>query len=336
MTQRIGRVLVVVLSIGAMVTATAGEVVTVETFVRAESDRYFQGYVDKGGFGDFIHRRNTPAIDDQSVIRMNRDTLYSVGVFDLEQPLVVHKPETDGRFQSMQIISQDHHSKLVVYDAGDYTVTREMVGTRYAVVLFRTLVDADSPADIETVNAIQDRISASQESKGQFVIPDWDTASLDRLRDAINVLGSSVSENDGVFGDVGKVDPILHLIGTAYGWGGNPRRDAMYLNVTPDSDSNHQSYEMKIGDVPVDGFWSISLYNRDGYFEVNEFSAYSLNNLTATRDEEGCVTIRFGGDPSAANYFPIFDGWNYVIRLYQPHEEAISGSWTFPTAQPVQ
>ena len=318
------------------VAATAGEVVTVDTFVRAESDRYFQSYVDKGGFGNFIHRRNTPAIDDQSVIRMNRDTLYSVGVFDLEQALVVHKPETAGRFQSMQVISQDHHSKFVVYDAGDYSITREMVGTRYAVVLFRTLVNADSATDIQAANAIQDRISVSQESTGHFEVPDWDSASRDRLRDAINVLGSSVTENDGVFGDAGDVDPILHLIGTAYGWGGNPRRDVMYLNVTPDNSDVEQASVMTIGEVPVDGFWSISLYNRDGYFELNDVSAYSLNNLTAVRDNDGRVTIHFGGDPSASNYFPIFDGWNYVIRLYQPHEEAINGSWTFPTAQPVR
>ena len=52
-------------------------------------------------------------------------------------------------------------------------------------------------------------------------------------------------------------------------------------------------------DVPVDGFWSISVYNADGYFESNDRDAYSVNNLTATRERRRSVTVRFGGDDTA-------------------------------------
>ena len=51
-------------------------------------------------------------------------------------------------------------------------------------------------------------------------------------------------------------------------------------------------------DVPVDGFWSISLYNKEGYFEKNNRDAYTLNNVTAAKDADGSVTIQFGGSPS--------------------------------------
>ncbi len=40
-------------------------------------------------------------------------------------------------------------------------------------------------------------------------------------------------------------------------------------------------YELQVKDVPVKGFWSISLYNAKGYFQQNDLNAYSLNNLTA-------------------------------------------------------
>jgi hypothetical protein len=43
--------------------------------------------------------------------------------------------------------------------------------------------------------------------------------------------------------------------------------------------------------VPVDGFWSISVYNAKGYFEKNALNAYSLNNLTARPDPGGSYTI---------------------------------------------
>ena len=55
-------------------------------------------------------------------------------------------------------------------------------------------------------------------------------------------------------------------------------------------------YELTVGaDVPVDGFWSISVYNADGYFEPNEQGVYSVNNITAARNDDGSVTVRFGG-----------------------------------------
>ena len=76
--------------------------VTWDTFVRAESDKYFKSYVDLGGFGKFYNIRQPTPIDHQKVIRMNRDTMYSFGVFDLTTPVTITKPDTGDRFQSMR------------------------------------------------------------------------------------------------------------------------------------------------------------------------------------------------------------------------------------------
>ena len=46
-------------------------------------------------------------------------------------------------------------------------------------------------------------------------------------------------------------------------------------------------YNLNIKDVPVDGFWSVSLYDAKGYFEKNEYNAYSINNITAKKGEDG-------------------------------------------------
>ena len=90
-------------------------------------------------------------------------------------------------------------------------------------------------------------------------------------------------------------------------------------------------------DVPVDGFWSISLYNEKGYFEQNPYNAYSLNNLTAKEDTDGSVSIQFGGcDGKIQNCLPIMAGWNYMVRLYRPRPEILDGKWAFPQAQPVE
>jgi hypothetical protein len=46
--------------------------------------------------------------------------------------------------------------------------------------------------------------------------------------------------------------------------------------------------------VPVDGFWSVSVYNAKGYFEPNQYGAYTLNSLTAKKRGDGSVTIQIG------------------------------------------
>ena len=92
--------------------------VTVDNFVRAETDRTLARYVKQGAFGTFLHIRQPTPIDKQDVIRMNRDTLYSMGVFDLTTPVTIVKPASQGRFQSMMIVSQDHSMLPVEHGAG--------------------------------------------------------------------------------------------------------------------------------------------------------------------------------------------------------------------------
>jgi len=60
-------------------------------------------------------------------------------------------------------------------------------------------------------------------------------------------------EHDGHLGTRDEVDPIRHLIGTAAGWGGNPDKDATYLNVTPARNDGVTTYKLGVKDVPVDG-----------------------------------------------------------------------------------
>jgi hypothetical protein len=69
--------------------------------------------------------------------------------------------------------------------------------------------------------------------------------------------------------------------------------------------------------VPVDAFWSVIVYNKDGYFEAPA-ETISVNNVTAKKNPDGTTTIRFGGDPKALNYLRIMPGWNYMVRLTNP------------------
>lgn len=322
----------------ALLSATAGsasEMVTVDNFVRAETDMTLDRYVKQGAFGKFLHFREPVPIDKQDVIRMQRDTLYSIGVFDLTTPVTIVKPETDGRFLSMQVINQDHSMLPVKHSAGHFSFTEKNIGTRYVFILFRTFVDANDPADIKAANAVQDQIVAKQQNPGTFEIPDWDEGSLHKIRNAINVLAATRTSATGMFGDKAKLDPISHMLGTAFGWGGNPKEAAVYENVYPEKNDGKTPYTLTITEkAPVDGFVSVTVYNAKGFMQKNEQNAYSVNNVTATKNSDGSVTIHFGGDPAKSNYLPITPGWNYIVRLYQPKQEIVDGFWTFPKPQP--
>jgi hypothetical protein len=310
--------------------------VTVENFQRAESDLYFRSVALKdGGFGKFRHNRELTPIDKQTVIRMNRDTLYSAGVFDLDAgPVTIATPDAGKRFMSLQVIDEDQYCPAVYYGAGKHTLTREAIGTRYVITAIRTLIDPANPKDAEEVHKLQDAIKVEQNSPGKFEVPNWDQASQKKVRDALLVLGSTLPDSKRMFGPRAEVDPVRHLIGSALAWGGNPEKDAIYLNVTPKQNDGKTAYRLTVKDVPVDAFWSISVYNAEGYFQANQENAYSLNNLSAKRGEDGSIAVHFGGDAKSPNYLPIVSGWNYIVRLYRPRKDIIDGTWKFPEAQP--
>ena len=133
------------------------------------------------------------------------------------------------------------------------------------------------------------------------------------------------------FGTKAQVDPIRHLIGTAAGWGGNPDKDATYLNITPAKNDGKTVYKLNVRNVPVNGFWSVSVYDAKGYYEPNPYNAYTLNNITAKKEADGSIAIQFGGcDGKIPNCLPIMNGWNYTVRLYRPRAEILNGNGSSP------
>jgi hypothetical protein len=312
--------------------------VTADNFIRAESDLYFGAIVHEGGLGKFEHHREVADVAHQTVIRLNRDTLYSSAVFDLDAgPVTVTMPDAGKRFMSLMVVSEDHYAPSVTYDAGPHIFSREKVGTRYMLAGIRTLVDPAKPEDIAQVHALQDAIKIEQKAVGTFEVPKWDPASQKKVRDALLVLAATTSGFRNAFGTKEQVDPVRHLLGTAAGWGGNPDKDATYMGAAPAKNDGKTVYKVTVpASVPVDAFWSVSLYDGKGFFEKNPYNAYSVNNVTAAKNADGSVTIQFGGcDGKIPNCLPIMAGWNYLARLYRPRPEVLSGAWKFPEAQPV-
>ncbi len=308
--------------------------VNTDNFVRAETDRMLAGIAHSaGGVNRLSHNRVPTPLDQQAVIRMNRDTLYSFAVVDITGGATVSVPESGDRYVSVMVVNQDHYINRIFHDAGQYDLTLDEFDTPYVLVAVRIFVDPAVAADVAEVNALQEAFALTAASAAPFVPTDYDTASLDETRRALLLLAKGFGGFTGAFGTEADTDPVRHLVGTAAGWGGLPEREAYYVGGTPDLPVGE--FSLRMADVPVDGFWSISVYNAEGYFVPNDRDAVSVNNVTAVPDADGAVTVHFGGPADRTNSLPIMEGWNYLVRLYRPRPEVVDGTWTPPGATPV-
>lgn len=311
-------------------------VVTVDNFVRAETARMMTNLLATGGGGinRFHHIRVPTPLDRQTVVRMNRDTLYSFAVVDLADGAEVTLPDSGGRYLSVAVVNQDHYVNQVLHAPGAHRLNVADHATRYVTLVGRVLADPADPGDVAAANAVQDGLDVTAGSAQPLTMPDYDPASLDAVRVALLALGRSLPGASGMFGKQDAVDPVHHLIGTAMGWGGLPETEAFYATVDPRLPVGE--YRIVVRDVPVEAFWSISVYNADGFFEDSDEGGCSINQFTALKERDGSVVVHLGGcTDSRPNCLRVMDGWNYTVRLYRPKPAVLDGTWVFPPVEPL-
>jgi hypothetical protein len=203
---------------------------------------------------------------------------------------------------------------------GTYELTEDTVGTRFAYVTVRTFYNAGDPDDLAKAHAAQDKIDGQRRRKGPFEAPNWDTDQLAVARKALSDLGTLGFDTTYAFGTKEEVRPVDHLVAPPPAGAVCHARPLLHHGSVEKNDGK-TPHAVTVKDVPVDAFWSITVYNADGYLEKNDLGRNSFNNSSATPNEDGSYTIHFGGDPESTNYLPITEGWNYAIRMYQPRKE---------------
>jgi hypothetical protein len=94
---------------------------------------------------------------------------------------------------------------------------------------------------------------------------------------------------------------------------------------------------------PVNGFWSMTLYNKEHFFHANDLGRYSLGtkNTTLQRSADGSLTLYAGarspGADKESNWLPAPDGaFSLYIRAYWGQEPILNGSWQPPIIELVQ
>ena len=308
--------------------------VTKANYADAETQTVFAKYIAKvaaetctGGLGTIWNDGETADPTDRTVIRINFDTLYSWLIVDLTTPATFMLPQANGRYQSAMVVNGQGYV-YVEKEPGEYTLTQDEVGSRFALVAFRTGVNIQDPEDVAQAQALQAKLTVNQADTGEFVQPNqWDLDQMLALRAAYNQERNEKGvKSESLFGRPGEITPEQNNMGVAVGIGGLPKEGAVYLFYTPTS-TEPQMLTMR--DVPngYNAFWSLTVYDKDGF---PSGSSFNLNSAFAKPNAAGDVVINLGGDSNQDNHLEIYPGWNATLRIYNPKPAYFDGSWIRP------
>lgn len=310
-------------------------IVTRDNFIRAETDRTFTDTQNLAGeVNKFFYIRTPTPLDQQTVVRMNRDTLYAGAIIDTsEGGTITLPPSPDGRYMSILLIDNDHYSLGVIYDAGTHQLPQ---GKGHIGALVRIQVfNPDDPAEIAKLNAWQDQLQMDVKSSAPFVSAQWDTPSLDATRAELEAETATFDNFEQAMAKQGQADPAQRLVATACCWGLLPGSAATYIVDSanyPLTECRTATYE-----VPKNkAFWSLQVYGGTGFIESENST---LNNSNVVLNPDGTFTAYFGtkelcGD--VPNRLDVGDGWNLMMRVYRPDASVLDGGYVLPRTKVVQ
>jgi hypothetical protein len=149
----------------------------------------------------------------------------------------------------------------------------------------------------------------------------------------------------GVYG----TDYLFRAATTQFGLGANIGQEAFYPSTFTDSQgkplNGNNSYLIHFDPgqtPPVDGFWSVSMYNDKNLFIDNPINRYNIGKYTEglKNNTDGSLDIfiqnKNPGPDKESNWLPSPEGsFNMVLRLYLPQPQALNGTWQLPLVQKV-
>jgi len=157
--------------------------------------------------------------------------------------------------------------------------------------------------------------------------------------------GWIVTNQTGKYG----TDYLQRALVTAIGLGANLPQDAIYPVAKIDSQgkpldgANKYTLHFEKGQTPpVDGFWSLTMYNDQYFFVNNPLNRYTLsprNDLKYNADGSLDLYIQHEspGKDKESNWLPSpKDRFVLMLRFYWPKEELINGTWQPPAVKKVQ
>jgi hypothetical protein len=317
-----------------------GLTVTSASYPTTETSHQILKNQDLVGINTFLHKRQLTPTDKQPVVRMNRDTYYSMAVVDVSEGASVSMPKVpEGKYISVQPVTEDHRIQPMFYGPGTFELSTHTGSHLYLVIrLDSTLTEAEAAE-------LQDQMIISAKSDNLFTAESVNQDTFETVEDALKVQMPAITKRDGKDALVGMftapTDDSNKLftqekyeVGAAIGWGGAQQIDNIYeVSGNYPADTCHQA---TFKDPKDKAFWSITVYNKAG-FMFNDLANLSSN--TTTPNADGTFTISFGCGEDALNNIKTANDsgvFNLGIRHYQPSElVSVDGFRILPTVKAV-
>ena len=215
------------------------------------------------------------------------------------------------------------------------------------------LADAPALAKFAKIGLVPGRDFDASKLKANFAkrIPE---IGFDRImiqfkinKDVQDINGWAFTTKTGLYG----TNYLMRALVTAIGLGANRPQDAVYPTSLKDADdsaydgSNKYVIRFDKGQAPpVEGFWSITMYDSKYFFVANPINRYSISprqNLKLNPDGSVDIFIQKAspGADKESNWLPAPAGkFILMLRMYWPNENdpsIINGTWTIPAVKKV-
>ena len=292
--------------------------ITKDNYVVAETDWNFTKQQKAQKVNTFTH--NPPvSIENQDIIRSNRDVMYSLAVVDISEGATFTVPERDA-FQAIHIMDENHLSHFVVKVGESKVITKDDVtGGTHVYLLARTKITDN----IEESLAAQRALKIEAKSSKPYVSKGYNEEELIAFRNALTaefINGKvQIIEHKSFCETMDDVDPTSYIYAAAVGWGGLPSHTAQYLpTVNGQGKTMPQKYVMPKPnlDWKNGGFFSLTTYDSDGWI-VEENFYIDHNRMEDTGDS---YTI-YINSPDNESSITVQEGWTGVFRFYLPKNE---------------
>ncbi len=290
------------------------------------------------------HHRKPMELDKQPAPMMNKDTLYSFSVIDGGSDVAITLPKTDGRYQSLQLWSDDHITYKVHYGAGRYVISSKITSD-FFIACVRTQINPKAPEDVKKANSYQDQLKIKFPSgykPKQYQATIWNMDDFNKLHKHY----VSIAQTKGVTGTMGTLDNQVPLedrnrgVSTAIGL--LPTADAVYLTG---------KYQLKQGQTlkatypipglkdPKLGFYSITMYGDDQYLHTDKGSTINNSEIKLNPDGKSFDVYYVSEEAFGKNANELIvptETFNITLRVYLPAESVQNGEYKLPVPAPIK
>lgn len=317
-----------------------GEVTTSDNYAVYETARQYVKTQEKVGINTFEHKRVLTPTDEQPVVRMNRDTYYSMAIVNVSEGATVTLPEIpEGKYMSMEVITEDHRIQAMQYGSGTFDLSTHTGDHVYIII--RT----DATFTEAEVREIQDKMSIDAKATAEFTAPQVQEASFVKVEKDLKAQMPKILKRDGAQATIGMfTDPEdeskelfteeKYAVGAAIGWGGAQMQDNIYeVSGNFPADTCHQA---TFEDPENQAFWSVTVYNKQGFMFAD---VANVSSNTATKNADGTYTVSFGcGDDAPNNIETKNDSgmFNLAFRHYMPSQKIRDGFRVLPYVKVVK